>query len=105
MNDVLIKYWELERLVTRLTSIIEEFETAGDRSDEIREKVGYPWGKTELTDKASEAESRWSYKRGKLTESLTSFRDAAQGIYESFQSLDEEAASAFEEGQDPPAQA
>lgn len=103
MNDVLIKYWELERLVERLSSIIEEFESSGDRSQEIREAVGYPWGRTELTSKASEAESRWSYKRGKLTESLIGIRDHGQAIYEAFQEFDEEAAAKFEGGEDPPA--
>ncbi|WP_413316912.1 hypothetical protein AA0Z99_09845 [Agrococcus sp. 1P02AA] len=103
MNDVLIKYWELERLVERLSSIIDEFESAGDRSNEIRDTVGYPFGRTELPSKASEAESRWSYKRGKLTESLIGIRDHGQAIYEAFQEFDEEAASKFESGEDPPA--
>lgn len=103
MNDVLIKYWELERLVERLSSIITEFENSGDRSSEIRDAVGYPFGRTELTDKASEAESRWSYKRGKLTESLIGIRDHGQALYEAFQEFDEDAAAKFEAGDQPPA--
>ncbi|SDS23753.1 hypothetical protein [Agrococcus carbonis] len=102
MNDVLIKYWELERLVERLTSIIDEFESAGDRTGEIRSAVGYPWGRSELTEKASEAESRWSYKRAKLTESLIGIRDHGQAVYEAFQEFDAEAAAKFEAGENPP---
>lgn len=102
MNDVLIKYWELERLVERLNSIIAALESAGDRSSQILDVVGYPFGRTELTDKASEAESRWSYKRGKLTESLIGIRDHGQALYESFQDFDADAARKFEAGEQPP---
>jgi hypothetical protein len=101
MNDVLIKYDELGKLVTRLTAIIEEFENAGDRSDLIRDAVGTPWGRRELTDKASESESRWDYKRGQLTESLSSIREAAEGLYQAFEEFDDEAASKFESGEQP----
>lgn len=101
MNDVLIKYSQLELLVTRLSSIIEEFESAGDRSDAIRDAVQTPWHKRELTDKAAEAESRWSYKRGKLTESLTGIRDHGKAVYEGFQKFDTDAASKFESGEQP----
>lgn len=103
MNDVLIKYEELETLVTQLDSIIGEFENSGDRSSQIRSAVGYPFMRTELTDKASEAESRWSYKRGKLTESLIGIRDHGQGVYEAFKEFDDDAATKFEAGEQPSA--
>ncbi|MGC5077325.1 hypothetical protein [Agrococcus sp. DT81.2] len=103
MNDVLIKYSELERLLERLGSIITEFESASDRSSQIRDAVGYPFGRSELTDKASEAESRWSYKRGKLTESLIGIRDHAQALHDAFQEFDADAATKFESGAQPPA--
>ncbi|MGM1028807.1 MAG: flagellar protein FlgN [Actinomycetota bacterium] len=103
MNDVLIKYGELERLVERLNSIITEFESSGDRSDQIRDAVGYPFGRSELTAKASEAESRWSYKRGKLTESLIGIRDHGQALYDEYQRFDTDAAAKFESGEQPPA--
>lgn len=102
MNDVLIKYDELERLVGRLDRIIEEFEGARDRSGDIRDAVGMPFHRAELPDKAADAESRWSYKRGKLTESLISIRDYGQAIHEAYQEFDDEAASKFEEGAEPP---
>ena len=102
MNDVLIKYDELGKHVSRLAANIEEFENAGDRSDLIRDAVGSPWGRRELTDKASESESRWDYKRGQLTESLTSIHEAAEGLYKAFEQFDEEAASKFESGEQPP---
>lgn len=104
MNDVLIKYSELGTLVTRLASIIEEFENAGDRSGEIRDAIGSPFYRRELTDKASECESRWDYKRGQLTESLSTIHQAAEGLYKAFEEFDHEAATKFEAGEQPPAQ-
>lgn len=103
MNDVLIKYHELDTLVERLTAIIDEFEGAGDRSDLIRDAVGRPFGRSELTEKAAESESRWDYKRGKITETLKTIRDAGKGLHEAFQEFDEEAAAKFESGEQPPA--
>ncbi|WP_092915900.1 hypothetical protein [Agrococcus baldri] len=102
MNDVLIKYDELGRLVTRLAAIIEEFENAGDRSDLIRDAIGKPWDRRELPDKAGESESRWDYKRGRLVESLSTIHEAADGLHKSFEQFDEEAASKFESGEQPP---
>lgn len=101
MNDVLIKYSELETLVTRLGDIITEFENAGDRSDLIRDAVGRPFYRSELTDKASEAESRWDYKRGQLLESLGTIHQAADGLYKAYEEFDDEAAKNFEEGVQP----
>lgn len=103
MNDVLIKYSELGTLVTRLKAIIDEFEQAGDRSNQIRDAIKTPWSHSELANKASDAESRWDYKRGKLTESLASIYEAAEGIHKAFADFDEQAAAKFEAGEEPPA--
>lgn len=99
MNDVLIKYEELNEVVTQVTNIIEELEGARDRSNDLGPALAMPFMKSELTQAAQESESRWSKKRKDLAEALTTFRDRAKEVYDGFQEFDTEAASEFEASQ------
>ncbi|MER7797570.1 hypothetical protein [Microbacterium sp. NPDC096154] len=104
MADVVIKYWELERLITHLERMIPELKS-GDKSDAVRDAIGSPFHRHELPNAAGESESRWSYKREKLVGELESILERAKGIYESFQEFDQEAATKFESGASAPARA
>lgn len=103
MPDVVISYSQLETVTNQLEAIVTELREAGDRSGAIRDTIGSPWGRSELTDKASESESRWNTKRGNLADDLDAIREHAQGIYDGFLEYDQEAATMFETGQDAPA--
>ena len=101
MPDVVIKYSELDMLLFRLDSMITELDS-GSKGAALRSAIGDPFGRNELTDAASESEDRWNTKRESLVEDLTSIRDLAQEIYDSFQEYDEDAAAQFESGADAP---
>ncbi|WP_417509070.1 hypothetical protein [Microbacterium sp.] len=101
MADVVIKYTELNTLLFRLNSMIEEF-NSGSKGAELRDAIGEPFGRSELTDAAEESEDRWNDKRESLVEDLTSIRDLAQGIYDDYQKFEDDAAAQFENGADVP---
>lgn len=101
MPDVVIKYTELDLLLSRLNSMITELDS-GSKGAALRSAIGDPFGRNELTDAAAESEDRWNDKRESLVEDLTSIRDLAQEIYDSFQEYDEDAAAQFESGADAP---
>lgn len=101
MSDVVIKYTELSILVSRLDSMIEEF-NSGSKGAALRDAIGEPFGRSELTDAAEESEDRWDDKREALVEDLTSIRDLAQQIYDDYQQFEDDAASQFEGGADAP---
>lgn len=99
MNDVLIKYDELNEVITQVTDIIDKLDGARDRSGDLGPALAQPFFRSELTQAAIESESRWSKKRKDLSEALTTFRDRAQEVYLGFAEFDQEAASAFEASQ------
>lgn len=101
MPDVVIKYTELDTLVFRLGSMIDELDS-GSKGAALRDALGAPFGRRELTDAAGDSEDRWGSKRESLVEDLTSIRDLAQGIYDAFQEFEHEAAAQFESGNDAP---
>jgi hypothetical protein len=101
MPDVVIKYVELNLLVFQLNSMIEELST-GSKGAALRDAIGEPFGRSELTDAAEESEDRWNDKRESLVEDLTSIRDLAQQIYDDYQKFEDDAAAQFEGGADVP---
>lgn len=101
MSDVVIKYTELSTLISQLNSMMEEF-NSGSKGAALRDAIGEPFGRSELTDAAEESEDRWDDKREALVEDLTSIRDLAQQIYDDYQQFEDDAASQFEGGADVP---
>lgn len=99
MNDVLIKYDELDEVITQVTDIIEELENARDRSSDLGPALAMPFFRSELTSAAQDSERRWSKKRKDLAKALTTFRDRAKEVYDGFQEFDTEAANEFEASQ------
>jgi len=101
MPDVVIKYTELSTLIFQLDSMIQEF-NSGSKGAELRDAIGEPFGRNELTDAAEESEDRWNDKRESLVEDLTSIRDLAQSIYDDYKQFEDDAAAQFENGGDVP---
>ena len=101
MPDVVIKYTELSILIFQLNNMMEEF-SSGSKGAALRDAIGEPFGRSELTDAAEESEDRWDDKRESLVEDLTSIRDLAQQIYDDYQKFEDDAAAQFEGGADVP---
>jgi hypothetical protein len=99
MPDVVIKYSELSTLIFQLNNMMEEL-SSGSKGAALRDAIGEPFGRSELTDAAEESENRWNDKRESLVEDLTSIRDLAQQIYDDYQKFEDDAAAQFEGGAD-----
>src|SRR5690606_20568294 len=104
MSDVVIKYTELSILIFQLNNMMEEF-NSGSKGAALRDAIGEPFGRSELTDAAEDSEDRWDDKREALVEDLTSIRDLAQQIYDDYQKFEDDAAAQFEGGADVPSRA
>lgn len=101
MADVVIRYGTLERLIERLDSMITELES-GSKGAALRDAIGEPFGRSELTEKAEDSEDRWDSKRESLVEDLQAIHELAQGIYDGYQQFEDDAAAQFEAGADVP---
>ncbi|MGI6879944.1 hypothetical protein [Microbacterium sp. gxy059] len=101
MPDVVISYSQLDSLIGKLNGIIPELEE-GSKGAALRDAIGEPFERSELTEKAEDTEDRWNDKRESLVKDLTKIRDFAQEIYDEYQTFDDEAASEFEAGSDVP---
>lgn len=101
MADVVIDYYELTTLISDLNSMVEELDS-GSKGAALRDAIGQPFGRNELTDAAEESEDRWDDKRESLVEDLKSIRDLAQDIYDGYQQFEDDAAAQFAAGADVP---
>lgn len=89
---VKISYQELGALGTQLGAIIDEFDHAGARRQDLEDAVARPYGNGQLKDAAHEFESRWDDRRQRLTESCRTVAEHLAAVIEGFQSFDEDAA-------------
>ncbi|MGO1393540.1 MAG: hypothetical protein ACTIKK_09125 [Agrococcus casei] len=99
MSDVLIKWDQLLTLQDQLNNIVEELDNAVDRSNDLEEAIGNPYGRGELREKAGEFESQWSLKRKDLSRDVGKIADHVNAVVEEFQKFDTEAATQFENSQ------
>jgi hypothetical protein len=100
VNDVLIKYTELNLLSLRLKAIVEELDGAVGRSEELEAAIGNPFGRGELRERARDFEERWDIKRGDLARDMQKVQEHVQGVIDGFSKWDAEAAAKFENGED-----
>lgn len=96
MADILIKISELQTVKTSLDSIVEEFENATDRSEDLESDIGDPFDKSDLRDKACDFEERWDDKRDDLMESLKKVSEHIKGVIDGIENWDSETALQFE---------
>ena len=95
MADVYIKLEQLETVVSELASIIDEFENATSRSEELEAAIGDPFGESKLREEAQEFEERWDDKRNQLKDGLEGVKDHVKGILDGIEEWDAETAKAF----------
>jgi hypothetical protein len=91
-DDVYIKLSELETVVTALEAIIDEFENATSRSEELEAAIGDPFGNSDLRDKARDFEERWDDKRSELKDGLKGVKEHVDGVIEGVKGWDSETA-------------
>jgi len=96
MADIML---DLERLrATRegLSAAVSEFENAAATNDGLEESIGRPDDRSDLKDKASDFESSWDNKRGKLKDNLASILDQLTSIIDGWDEWDRQTASDLE---------
>lgn len=102
MADVKLTLDELQEMSDELGLIIEEFENATTRSEELEQAIGAPFGRTDLRDAVEEFETRWDVKRGDLKDSLSGVDEHLTAVIDGFEGLDSEAAIRLAENQCTP---
>lgn len=88
MADIYISLSELEIMDAQLKSIVQEFESAVDRSEELEAAIGDPFGKGDLREKAEDFEERWDLKRDELKEGLSDIQKHLHGVIEGVSEAD-----------------
>ncbi|MGH3090602.1 MAG: flagellar protein FlgN [Rubrobacteraceae bacterium] len=89
MADFAVTYEKLEKLTKDLQPIIDEFEHAEDRADELESYIGDPFGRNDLREAAEDFEDRWNNKRDSLKESLGTIKDAVDKVIKYVREKDE----------------
>lgn len=89
-KDVYITYDELSDVDNWLKNIIEEFKEAEHRQDDLKEAIGKPFGKGELSDLEHDFEGRWDDRRNKLRGDLEKVQQHVDGVIKGFQKWDKE---------------
>ncbi|QNA91688.1 MULTISPECIES: flagellar protein FlgN [unclassified Microbacterium] len=95
-DGVKLRYDDLEPLRTALQNIIEEFENAGSRSNDLESAVGSPYGERALRDAASDFEGRWDDRRKRLMDDCKKVEEHVAAVITGFQDFDRDAASKSE---------
>lgn len=86
MSDIRIDFDRLSRAHDRLTTVINDFESAGELGAQLPAAVGYP----PLMFVTDDFRSAWSIRRAELSEELRFLDDAVVAIRDTFQELDSE---------------
>lgn len=92
MPDIYITLSELEAVSSNLGDIVEEFEQATSRADDLETAIGDPFGRNELREQAEEFEDRWDNKRDELKDSLKEVKKHVDGVVETINGWDSETA-------------
>lgn len=96
MADIML---DLERLQTAregLAAAIKEFEDASKINDGLEDAIARPDDRGALRDKASDFESAWNGKRGKLSENLQNIHDQLSSIVDGWEEWDSQTAADIE---------
>lgn len=84
MSDIRIDFDRLSRAHDRLTTVVNDFEGAGELGAQLPGAVGYP----PLMSVTDQFRSAWSVRRGELADELRFLDDAVVAIRDTFQELD-----------------
>lgn len=88
MADIMLDLDRLRETQAGLTASVNEFKNAARNNDGLEGAIGRPDDRTELRDKASDFESSWNDKRGKLEENLSNILDQLTSIIDGWDEWD-----------------
>ncbi len=91
--SVKISYDDLGALYTNLLATQIEFDEASNRSGDLRDDIGSPYGNSALRDKTGDFEGQWDDRRNKLNEGLKAVAEQAKTVLEGFGDFDTKAAA------------
>ena len=95
--NIKVSYGMLETLQERVSQIVEEFEQASARREDLVAAVGRPDGEERLQNAVSDFESQWDDRRKQLREGLETVRDNATKVLEGWKQGDQDIANGREE--------
>ena len=95
--NIKVSYGMLETLQERVSQIVEEFEHASARREDLVAAVGRPDGEERLQNAVSDFESQWDDRRKQLREGLETVRDNATKVLEGWKQGDQDIANGMEE--------
>ncbi|MDY0908378.1 hypothetical protein [Microbacterium sp. CFBP9034] len=96
MADIMLNLERLRETKEGLTATVAEFENAAKTNDGLEGSIGRPDDRRELRDKASDFESAWNDKRGKLQENLANILEQLTGIIDGWDEWDRDTAGSLD---------
>lgn len=95
-KDINIPLDKLESLGKSLQSIVEEFEQAKARGNELESDIGSPHGESALRSEVGRFEGAWDDKRKKLNEELGKILERVIGVGSGWSDFDIQTAKELE---------
>ena len=86
--DVDLDFDDLTRMTSDLGTFVTEFEQIEDATDDVRESVGRPHGRTSLSARVGDIESGWNGNREVILDGLKNIHDHLKGIVDGFSETD-----------------
>ena len=99
MPDIMLDLERLRETKAGLEATIGEFKEAASINDGLEQSIGKPDDRSALRDKASDFESAWNGKRGKLEENLTNILEQLTSIVDGWDEWDRQTACDLEGAQ------
>lgn len=93
---VKVKYDQLDGLSKELKDIVDEFENAVHRRNDLKDAVGHPYGESALRGVADDFETRWDDRRKALIENCSKLKEHVDAVIKGFKDFDVEAAKKSE---------
>ncbi|NHI16028.1 flagellar protein FlgN [Microbacterium excoecariae] len=93
--DFFIPLEDLESIKEKLTDITEEFADAVNRSEDLEDEIGKPFGRGDLKDRVEDFETRWDIKRDNLAEQLGGVLEHLTAVIDNTDQFDADAAIAL----------
>lgn len=95
-KDINIPLSDLERMNTSLANIIEEFEKAGSRGNNLESWIGSPHGESDLRHEVDRFEGAWDDKRETLREHLVTLKERVVGVADGWTEFDANSAKSLD---------
>jgi len=99
MADIMLDLARLRETKAGLTATVAEFQDAAAINNGLESSVGRPDDRTALREKASDFESAWNGKRGKLEENLANILEQLTSIIDGWDEWDRQTACDLEGAQ------